>query len=308
MDELDARLRAMAHRERPSPPQSYEEAMEALEDRARAGRPLRPAARRQGRRVLLLAAAAAALLAATAASVEFWHVRMGEVEAGAEESRYTVEADLPRIPMEAFSDQVEAALAEINQAFQLRRQALQNRDYSVLASSHYPGDWSQEMDTWTACEEFLGFSLTNPLEEQPELAPRTLNAHGEPFRPYEVALLGSADGRLEYVSVSAIYDAGETGVSLRVILLPEGAEDGALAAGTVWRGEVDFDTDSARTGSGAPVTVVVPEVREHSYYHVFSSAESYFILGQGLYMLDVSIPGTAEAEARAALEELLALF
>ena len=211
MDRLDARLRAMAEQETFPLPEGYEAVMDELEERARQGM-LRPAAGRQGKRMLLLAALAAALLAVTAVSAEFWHVRLGEVSVGREESRYDVEADLPGVPMEAFSEQVEEALAEIRQAFR----AYQPGD------SRYPGSWSRKMDTWEACEAFLGFSVTNPLEGQEALAPKTRNAHGEPFAPYEVSLLGSARGKLEQISVEAVYEFEGGGVSLQVIFLPEG--------------------------------------------------------------------------------------
>ena len=298
MDRLDARLRAMAEQETFPLPEGYEAVMDELEERARQGM-LRPAAGRQGKRMLLLAALAAALLAVTAVSAEFWHVRLGEVSVGREESRYDVEADLPGVPMEAFSEQVEEALAEIRQAFR----AYQPGD------SRYPGSWSRKMDTWEACEAFLGFSVTNPLEGQEALAPKTRNAHGEPFAPYEVSLLGSARGELEQISVEAVYEFEGGGVSLQVIFLPEGGESSRLTHGFVWRGQVDFDAAEAQTGSGAPVTIVVPTVEDRDTDRDFTSVESCFILGNGLYLLDVSIHASdREEEVRAELDGLLALF
>ena len=133
MDELDQALRAMAKCEDFSLPPAYETAMDGLEEQARRGTLPRRGKRRLGRRMLLLAAAAAVLLAATAVSMDFWHVQLGEISVGDEESSYDVEADLPGVPMEAFSEQVEEALAEIRQAFR----AYQPGD------SRYPGSWSR---------------------------------------------------------------------------------------------------------------------------------------------------------------------
>ena len=66
MDELDARLRAMAKREDWALPAAYESAMDGLEEQIRQGGTLdRPGKRRLGKRVLILAAIVAVLLAAT---------------------------------------------------------------------------------------------------------------------------------------------------------------------------------------------------------------------------------------------------
>ena len=153
MDELDQALRAMAKCEAFSLPPAYETAMDGLEEQARRGTLARRGKRRLGRRMLLLAAAAAVLLAATAVSMDFWHVQLGEISVGDEESSYDVEADLPGIPIEAFSEQVENALAEIRQAFEERQQ-----DPIGIPAILVP-----HFDSWTDCEEFVGVA-DNPLE------------------------------------------------------------------------------------------------------------------------------------------------
>ena len=62
MDELDARLRAMAKREDWALPAAYESAMDGLEEQIRQGGTLdRPGKRRLGKRVLILAASVAVL-------------------------------------------------------------------------------------------------------------------------------------------------------------------------------------------------------------------------------------------------------
>ena len=79
MDELDARLRAMAKREDWALPAAYETAMDGLEEQIRQGTLDRPGKRRLGKRVLILAAIVAVLLAATAVSMDFWNVRVEDV-------------------------------------------------------------------------------------------------------------------------------------------------------------------------------------------------------------------------------------
>ena len=74
MDELDARLRAMAKREDWALPAAYEAAMDGLEEQIRQGGTLdRPGKRRLGKRVLILAAALAVLACGFAVAAE----RMG---------------------------------------------------------------------------------------------------------------------------------------------------------------------------------------------------------------------------------------
>ena len=73
MDELDARLRAMAKREDWALPAAYESAMDGLEEQIRQSTLDRPGKRRLGKRVLLLAAALAVLACGFAVAAE----RMG---------------------------------------------------------------------------------------------------------------------------------------------------------------------------------------------------------------------------------------
>lgn len=70
MDELDARLRAMAKGEDWTLPPAYETAMDGLEEQARRGTLSRRGKRRMGRRVLVLAAALAVLACGFAVAAE----------------------------------------------------------------------------------------------------------------------------------------------------------------------------------------------------------------------------------------------
>ena len=142
------------------------------------------------------------------------------------------------------------------------------------------------------------------------MEPRSLKVPGELSKPpYELSLLGNEKGEMEQISITALYEYGEAGVSFAVIFLPEGRESSQLTTGSVWKGEVSFETAETRTGSGAEVYLVTPQVEESDYYHAFSKVESCFILNGGLYLLDVSIDAAGEeAAAQALLDELLALF
>ena len=139
MDELDARLRAMAKREDWALPAAYESAMDGLEEQIRQGGTLdRPGKRRLGKRVLILAAIVAVLLAATAVSMDFWNVRVEDVLVGQESSSYRVNGEIPVIPLESFSDEVASAMEDVSQK-------MEEQDLYLNSS---PGYWLRTFDRW----------------------------------------------------------------------------------------------------------------------------------------------------------------
>lgn len=296
MDELDARVRKLAHKEQTSLPPECNALLSRLEEEIRRGTERKPC-RRLGRRIVLLAAAAAVLAAAVPA-VELCRVWIGDVTVGHEESSYRVDGEFPQVPLTAFSNQVWAAVEEVQQAFQ---------DYQPT-DSWYPGTWKGSVDgSWAACEEFLGFPVENPLEDYEGLTPQTLTAAGYSMQPYGVSLHGNAAGQLEHVALEGNYLCGQMRVNLTVDFYPEGAR---MEAGTgyVWKGEVTFAEDAAATGSGQPVSLVVPTVQEGDYYEDFFAIDAYFIRNEGVYSLRVVAPGDKECAARETMAELLTLF
>ena len=305
MDELDLRLRAMAHREAVSLPPECGALLERLEGEIRRGEDRRPR-RRLGRRTLLLAAAVA-VLSASVLAAELWHLRIEEVSVGQEESGYWVDGDIPAVPQEAFSHEIWSIMEKVPE-----KAAGQN---SLLMST-MPGYWFGTFDSWRKCEDFVGFPLRNPLEEAEllEMAnyaaiPRDAETLDENRRRHcAVTLNGSATGELQSVQVDAGYLMGEIRIQMSVYLYPEGSflDPGT---GAVWIGEADFTLTSGVTGSKVPYSLVVTETPENDYYHDFSSADAYFILENGLYTLHAVSPGRESGgAAKSALEELLKLF
>lgn len=305
MDELDARLRAMAHREAVPLPPECGALLDRLEGEIRGGKERHPR-RKLGRRTLLLAAAAA-VLSVSVLAAELWHLRIEEISVGQEESSYRVEGEIPYIPVERFSDEIQAIMAEVP-----AKAAQQN---SLLMST-MPGYWFGTFDSWTECEDFVGFPLRNPLEEAEllEMAnyaaiPRDAETLNENRRRHcAVTLNGNAAGELQSVQAETGYLLGEIRIQMSVYLYPEGScvEPGTGAA---WIGEADFTLTSGVTGSEAPYSLVVTETPENEYYKDFSSADAYFMLDNGLYTLHAVAPGRdSGGEAKAALEKLLELF
>lgn len=305
MDELDMHLRELAHREQTVLPPGCGELLEQLEGEIRRGEDRRPR-RRFGRRAVLLAAAAA-VLSASVLAAELWHLRIEEISVGQEESSYQVDGDIPAVPLESFSREIWAIMERVPE-----KAAGQN----PLLMSTMPGYWFGTFDSWTECEDFVGFPLSNPLEEAELLEtanyaaiPRDAETLDENSRRHcAVTLNGTAAGELQSVQVDAGYLMGEIRIQMSVALYPEGSclEPGTGAA---WIGEADFTLISGVTGSKVPYSLVVTETPENEYYHDFSSADAYFILENGLYTLHAVSPGRdSGGEAKAALEEILELF
>ena len=210
------------------------------------------------------------------------------------------------IPLESFSDEVASAMEDVSQK-------MEEQDLYLNSS---PGYWLRTFDRWADCEEFIGFPLNNPLEKSSLLETanyfaiaqdaETLNEESQ--RHCAVALQGNIKGELQHVTIDTGYLMGPIRIQMTVSLYPEGSgmEPGT---GGSWNGKAEFEITSGVTGEGIPYTLVVSETPESDYYNDFSSADAYFVLKNGLYTLDAVSPGRdSGADAKAALEELLALF
>ena len=305
MDKLDLRLKELAHRGQPALPHECNALLERLEGEIRLGTVHRPH-RWFGRRVLLLAATVAVLTASVLA-VELWQVRIEDVSVGEAESSYRVDGDIPVVPLEDFSEEISAIMAKVPK---------KAAEHHSLLMSTMPGYWFGTFDEWAECEDFVGFPLTNPLEETGHLTtanyaaiPRDAETLDEDSRRHcAVTLNGTAAGELQSVHVDSGYLMDGIRIQMSVYLYPEGSrmEPGT---GASWVGKADFAYTSGVTGSNVPVSLVVTETPEGDYYKDFSSADAYFILDNGLYTLHAVSSGRENGEhAKAALEKLLTLF
>ncbi len=118
-----------------------------------------------------------------------------------------------------WSPQVDDALQQIQRQFQ---------EYKPY-DSRYPGSWEKDLETWAACEEFLGVSLYNPLEEAEWLEKG--GQSGKKLDPESqfamnrshcgIDLTGDTDGTLQQVSVRAGYFIGNISVTMNMQLFPE---------------------------------------------------------------------------------------
>lgn len=301
MDELDRKLLELAQLEPVALPESYVSQMDQLEEEIRTGCCAKTGGKRK-RLVLVIAAAIVLSVSAVAAGV--WQVRLLEMNSGDELSYYSIAAEVPRIPREDFSDAVYAAMEEIRQAF---------LEYSP-EDSWYPGDWQTYLDSWSACENFLGISLANPLEES-ALVQGTYNGtafdsgllYGKKKETHcLVQLHGNAEGVLQSANIQTGYVSGLNRLTLNISLWPE-ESDWSTERSMAWGVQyVTFETDETSTGSGQPVFFVMSSASVGGYV----SADAYFVMGRGLYQLGISAPAGPgqQAEVRKLMEEVLQLF
>ena len=303
MDELDRKLLKLAQLEHVTLPENYVSRMDQLEEEIRTGCAIGMKAGGKRKR-LVLVIAAVVVLSVSALAAGVWRVRLSEMSSADEMSYYSITAEVPRIPREDFSDAVYAAMEEIRQAF---------LEYSP-EDSWYPGDWQAYLDSWSACEDFLGIPLANPLEES-GLEQGTYNGitfdsgllYGKEEETHcLVRLNGNAEGTLQNVGVETGYISGFHRLTLNISLWPEGSE-WDMEHGAAWGDQfVTFQTEETATGSGQAVFLVTPSVLQGGYV----SIDAYFVMGNGLYQLGISAPAGPgqQAEVRKLMEEVLQLF
>ena len=97
-----------------------------------------------------------------------------------------------------------------------------------MLSSHLPGAFYEDFSDWVACEEFLGMSIPNPLEEAAWLAHGTYVGMPEGFQDapnVRVSLYGTREGHVEWLSVESGYLDGEIRVTLDAMLYSDPAEN-----------------------------------------------------------------------------------
>lgn len=303
MDELDRKVLKLAQLEHVTLPESYVSRMDQLEEEIRTGCAFGMKAGGKRKR-LVLVIAAVIVLSVSALAAGVWQVRLSEMSSADELSYYSITVAVPRIPRGDFSDAVYAAMEEIRQAF---------LEYSP-EDSWYPGDWQAYLDSWSACEDFLGIPLANPLEES-GLEQGTYNGiafdsgllYGKEEETHcLVRLNGNAEGILQNVGVETGYISGLNRLTLNVSLWPEGSEWG-MEHSAAWGDQfVTFQTEETATGSGQVVFLVTPSVLQGGYV----SIDAYFVMGNGLYQLCVSAPAGPgqQAEVRKLMEEVLQMF
>ena len=226
-------------------------------------------------------------------------VGLGEVKSTAEESYYTVEAELPLYTGEDAAPSLWKKLEDNWRAWDSMS------EMSQLLSSTLPGSCARECDTWAECEEYLGVDLDNPLEEDWTFANESaipldapaLKGNGHHGK---VSFRGTREGTLESVAVKTGYLDGDVRLAMTVYL--RCAEE-TYTHRCLWAEHVTFATETVTLADGTEVLLVTPE-DSGSY----CSTDAYFVRCGALYVLHAVGEQGAETQMRTVLDAALTKF
>ena len=101
-------------------------------------------------------------------------------------------------------------------------------DMQKAISSHMPGHCYKRFDTWTECEEFLGFSVFNPLENDawPEKATYVGMPVGYNDAPrFYVSFYGTSEGQVEWLHVESGYRNDEIRIMVNAQILVDAPKE-----------------------------------------------------------------------------------
>ncbi len=99
-------------------------------------------------------------------------------------------------------------------------------------SSHMPGYCYIGFDDWTECEEFLGFHVFNPLENNSWLEKGSYVGMPTGYREtprFNVSFYGTSEGQIQWIHVDSGYRSGEIRITVNAQVfidsLPEESEN-----------------------------------------------------------------------------------
>lgn len=180
-----------------------------------------------------------------------------------------------------------------------------------LASSKLWGSVGIPTDTWSECEEAIGFDVDNPLESL-----EWLNETGyfgmestDPFASIThvraIAYAMNADRIINEVSITAGYNSGNVKITLTATI---SATTGSHTTGSVCNGYATYDQNTVNTGSGIPVLIVTTnEMNNTGYYNGdYYDPTAYWVKNNVFYALRVFGDEVDKVEIQAVLDRILA--
>ena len=171
-----------------------------------------------------------------------------------------------------------------------------------MLSSHLPGAFYEDFSDWVACEEFLGMSIPNPLEEAAWLAHGTYVGMPEGFQDapnVRVSLYGTREGHVEWLSVESGYLDGEIRVTLDAMLYSDPAEN--KSPDSEWSVELERQSYLANVDDNP---VLITEDSGEQYI----SRTAYLAHGHVLYRVSVIGNPNLQDHVQETLENALSEF
>lgn len=193
------------------------------------------------------------------------------------------------IPQEPLSQDLREALEEEWASWNALSEERQ------ILSSHVPGWCQRGFEDWAACEDFLGFSVPNPLEDCDWLEKGTYVAMPLGFMDaprVDLQWNGTEEGYVDWINAGAGYRAGETRVMLSALLYGDPAK--AKFSDRDWT--LDLGKQKAPAEGETGVLHVISENTKR-----YCSRTAYLIRGGVLY--DVHIVG--DPDGKTEVEEIL---
>lgn len=171
-----------------------------------------------------------------------------------------------------------------------------------MLSSHMPGCCQRSFDDWAECENFLGLSIPNPLEECSWLEKATYVAMPIGFRDaprVKASWYGTENGHVEWVSVETGYRNGQVRVMIGVALYGDPVDIKPSDSG--WLVELERQNYLANMGS-SPLQVVSDSTEKY-----FSNV-AYQAHDNMLYRFNIVGEPSAQAEVEDTLEQVVNSF
>ena len=99
-----------------------------------------------------------------------------------------------------------------------------------MLSSHMPGNCYKSFDTWAECEEFLGVSLFNPLEDCEWLEKGTYVGMPLGFAGasrFSISFYGTNEGKVQWIFADSGYRDGDIRIMVNMQIFPDTMQENA---------------------------------------------------------------------------------
>lgn len=190
-------------------------------------------------------------------------VKVLEEKSGTEESSYRVGADLQGSDFSALgqtlTDKIRQEWNTYDGLDEMQR----------VASSKAWGYVGYQCDTWSECEEAIGMTVTNPLENSENIDGLVRSVNSGSDKHIQVNVSTQSDRTPSRINIMAQYNIGSIRITLTASL---SANSETYTSGGVYTGYADFKQNTAVTGSGIPVLTVTADGENNLDYY----AEDYY--------------------------------
>ena len=171
-----------------------------------------------------------------------------------------------------------------------------------MLSSHLPGAFYEDFSDWAACEEFLGMSVPNPLEEAAWLEHGTYVGMPEGFQGapnVQASFYGTREGSVEWLSIQGGYRDGKIRVTLDAMLYSDPAENQSPDSG--WSVELERQSYLAHADE-SPVLITEDSGEQ------YASRTARLAQGHVLYRISVIGEPHLQDQVQETLEHVLSEF